>query len=125
MTIVLLPDGRFMTNWSNHDFDNLPDKEKTLMFIANLVKFYKEKAGTYLYDGRMTEGISFECANIPVHLFHYDNHESSLPVIYSSAWEKNGKKVQIFVNHTDEDIELSVGGRPVTVKALDAEMIEL
>ena len=125
MTIVLLPDGRLMTNWSNHDFDHLPDKEKTLFFISNLVKLYKEKAGTYLYDGRMTEGMPFECEYIPVHLFHYDNHESSLPKIYSSAWEKDGKKVQIFVNHTDDDITIFLGERTLTVKALNAEMIEL
>ena len=125
MTIVLTPDGRLMTNWSNHDFDHLPDKDKTLLFVSNLVKFYKEKAMPYLYDGRMIEGSCFECDNIPVHLYHYGNHESYLPEIYSSAWEKNGKKVQIFVNHTDEDKTIVVGDSSITVKALNAEMTEI
>lgn len=125
MTIVLLPDGRLMTNWSNHDFSNLPDKEKTLSLVANLTKFYKEKVSDFLYDGRMIEALPFECGNIPVHLHYYDRHESYLPEIYSTAWEKNGKRVQIFVNHTDDDIVLDVCGKTVTVKALDAEMVEI
>ena len=125
MTIVLLPDGRLMTNWSNHDFSNLPDKEKTLKFISNLTKFYKEKGCNFLYDGRMTEGVPFECNTIPVHLYHYDNHESFLPEIYSSAWEKDGKKAQIFVNHTDEDISICVKEKNIIVKSLDAEIIYL
>lgn len=125
MTLVLLPDGRLMTNWCNHDFDNLPDKEKVLSFIANLTKFYKEKACDFLYDGRMIESKPFECKNIPVHLFHYEKRESRLPEIYSTAWEKNGRRVQIFVNHTDNDITLNVCGKAITVKSLDAEMIEI
>ena len=123
--LFFLPDGRLMTNWSNHDFTKLPDKEKTLEFVRKLTKFYKEKASDFLYDGRMIEGVPFECNRIPVHLHYYNNHESSLPEIYSSAWEKNGRKVQIFVNHTDSDITLDIGGNMVLVKSLDAEMIEL
>ena len=125
MTIVLLPDGRLMTNWSNHDFSNLPDKEKTLSFVANLTKFYKEKVSDFLYDGKMTEALPFECGKIPVHLYYYENRESYLPEIYSTAWEKSGRKVQIFVNHTDDDVTLNVCGKSVTVKALNAEMIEI
>ena len=125
MTIVLMPDGRLMTNWSNHDFDNLPDKEKTLTFVSKLTRFYKEKACDFLYDGRMIEGLPFECGKIPVHVHYYENRESYLPEIYSTAWEKNGKKVQIFVNHTDSDVVINVGTKSVKVNALDAEIIEL
>lgn len=125
MTIVLTPDGRLMTNWSNHDFDNLPDKEKTLSFVAKLTKFYKEKAADFLYDGRMITPLPFECPSVTYHLFYYGNKETQLPAIYSTAWEKNGKRVQILVNHTDEDITVCVGGKDVTVGALDAQMIEI
>ncbi len=125
MTLVLLPDGRLMTNWSNHDFDNLPDKEKTLSFVARLTSFYKEKAADFLYDGKMIAPLPFDCPSVTYHLFYYENKETSLPAIYSTAWEKNGRRVQIFVNHTDEDITVSVGTKSVTVKALDAEMITI
>ena len=125
MTIVLLPDGRLMTNWSNHDFTKLPDKEKTLEFVRKLTKFYKEKASEFLYDGRMIAPVSFDVDTVTYHLHYYENRESHLPMIYSTAWEKNGRRVQIFVNHTDSDITLDVAGKSVLVKALDAEMIEL
>ena len=125
MTLVLTPDGRLMTNWSNHDFDHLPDKERALRFVANLVKFYKEKAGDFLYNARMIEHMPFDCDSVPVHLYYYGNYESYLPAVYSSAWEKNGKKVQIFVNHTESDVTLEVGTNKVVVKALDAEIVEM
>lgn len=112
-------------NWSNHDFNNLPDKEKTLLFVSNLTKFYKEKAKPYLYDGRMIEPLDFKTDYMTVHLGHYNNAETTLPLIYSSAWEKNGERVQIFVNHTDSDITVELSGKSVTVKALDAQIIKL
>lgn len=125
MTLVLVPDGRLMTNWSNHDFNHLPDKEKTLEFVATLTRFYKEKAKDFLYDGRMVSPEPFEVDKVTYHIPFYENGVSHLPKIYSAAWEKNGKKAQIFVNHTDEDITITVGGKNVTVKKLDAELIEL
>lgn len=125
MTLVLLADGRLMTNWSNHDFNNLPDKEKTLLLVSNLTKFYKEKAKPYLYDGRMIEPLDFKTDYMTVHLGHYNNAETTLPLIYSSAWEKDGERVQIFVNHTDSDITVELSGKSVTVKALDAQIIKL
>ena len=48
MTIVLTPFGKLMTNWGNHDFTRLPDKDKAIKFAANKQKFYKEKAGKFL-----------------------------------------------------------------------------
>ena len=95
------------------------------MFVSNLTKFYKEKAKPYLYDGRMIQPLDFKTDYMTVRIGHYNNVESTLPLIYSSAWEKNGERVQIFVNHTDSDITVELSGKSVTVKALDAQIIKL
>lgn len=115
MTIVLCPDGTLMQNWGTRDFDHAPDKEKTLAFVAKMTKFYREKAGAFLYNGRMIEGLPIECGTAP---FGHD-----LPVIHSSAWEADGKRGQILVNAFDEDITCKVGENEVTVPANDAVLL--
>ena len=47
------------------------------------------------------------------------------PKIFSTAWSYNGKKVQIFVNASDEAQTVKAGERSVTVEALSGTMIEL
>lgn len=123
MTIVLTPFGKIMTNWGNHDFTKLPDKEKAIRFAANMQKFYKEKAWKFLYDGKMIKPQTFECENVS---FPTDGgYDVQIPAIYTSAWEKNEDRAQIFVNHTDNDIQTEFMGKKLTVKALDAEIVML
>ncbi|MBE6705654.1 MAG: hypothetical protein E7583_10345 [Ruminococcaceae bacterium] len=121
MTIVLTPFGKIMTNWGNHDFSRLPDKDKAIAFAANMQRFYREKAADFLYDGRMIKpaGINVTSVSFPTD----QGYDVELPSVYTSAWEKNGEKAQIFVNHTDEDIAFEFLGKTVTVKALDAEIV--
>ena len=112
-----------MTNWGNHDFTKLPDKDKAITFAANLQKFYREKAGDFLYDGKMIKPIEFNCSKAA---FPTDQgYDVYLPDIYSSAWEKAGRRAQIFVNHTDNDVSLYFCGSKIEVKALDAQIVLL
>ncbi len=123
MTIVLTPFGKIMTNWGNHDFTKLPDKDKAIQFAANMQKFYKEKASKFLYDGRMIKPIAADIGTVS---FPTDKgYDVELPEVYTTAWEKNGEKAQIFVNHTDSDIELDFLGKKLRVKALDAEIASI
>lgn len=121
MTIVLTPFGKIMTNWGNRNFDILPDKDRAIQFAANMQKFYKEKAFKFLYDGKMIKPLDIECdyeeypCNIGV--------PAEIPDVYTSAWEKDGEKAQILVNHTQHDVTVKVGGKEVKVAALNAEMV--
>ena len=117
MTVVLCPDGTLMQNWGTRDFEHAPDKEKTLAFAAKMTKFYREKAKAFLYNGRMIEGLPVECGAAPF--------GSNLPEILSSAWEAEGKRVQILVNAFDKAITCKVGGKEITVPANDAVMLQL
>ncbi len=117
MTVVLCPDGALMHSWGTRDFVHTPDKEKALAFVARMMKFYREEAKPFLYNGRMIEGLPVECGLAPF------GH--NLPEILSSAWEADGKRVQILINAFDEDITCKVGGKEVTVPAGNVICIDL
>ena len=123
MTIVLTPDGNLMNHWGCHDFSNLPDKERTLAFIYNMNRFYQTQAKPYLYAGKMCKPLDYECETV---LFpSVDGRMIEVPAVFSTAWEHEGKKVQIFVNHTGQDTVVRYKDRQMTVKALNGYMEEL
>ena len=125
MTLVLTPDGRLMTNWGNHDFSRLPDKEKVLDLVANLCRFYREGAGKYLHAGRMIPGKPVECEQKAFFMEWYGRN-CIIPSVYSTAWEaEDGTRAQIFVNPGDTDETVTVDGKEITVPARDAVMIRI
>lgn len=117
MTVVLCPDGTLMQNWGTRDFEHAPDKEKALAFVGAMTKFYREEAKPYLYNGRMIEGLAVECGTAPF------GH--NLPEILSSAWEADGKRVQILINAFDEEKTCRVGGKEMVLAPNSAVMIEI
>ena len=117
MTVVLCPDGTLMQNWGTRDFEHAPDKEKALAFVGAMTKFYREEAKPFLYNGRMTRGLPVECGTAPF------GH--NLPEILSSAWEADGKRVQILVNAFDEEKTCWVGGKEMVLAPNSATMIEI
>ncbi len=117
MTVVLTPNGDLMSSWGTHDFEHTPDKEKTLAFVAKMTRFYREVAKPYLYNGRMIKGMSIECGAAP--------YGHNLPEILSSAWEADGRRVQILINPFDEDKTCKVGEKEITVPANDAIMMTI
>ena len=117
MTVVLCPDGTLMQNWGTRDFEHAPDKEKALAFVGAMTKFYREEAKPYLYNGRMTRGLPVECGTAPF--------DHNLPEILSSAWEADGKRVQILINAFDEEKTCRVGGKEMVLAPNSAKMIEI
>ena len=124
MTLVMTPDGQLMTNWGNHDFTRLPDREKALDLVANLCRFYREGAGKYLYNGRMIPGKPVTCDKVYAHMEWY-GRAFAFPAVYSTAWlAEDGTRAQIFVNPGDKEQICTVEGCEITVPARDAVMIE-
>ncbi|MBE6658827.1 MAG: hypothetical protein E7604_10320 [Ruminococcaceae bacterium] len=117
MTVVLCPDGTLMQNWGTRDFEHAPDKEKALAFVGAMTKFYRDQAKPFLYNGRMIEGLPVECGVAPF------GH--NLPEILSSAWEADGRRVQILINAFDEEKICKVGGKEMILPANSAKMIEI
>ncbi len=125
MTIVLTPDGEFLTNWGSRDFENLPDKARVLRLIANLTRFYGEKAKPYLYAGRMIPALPVDCES---HKFSclYVDHPFTMPSVLTSAWEADdGRRAQILINPGETDAVCTVKGTQLSVPAMDAVMIEI
>ena len=125
MTLVLTPDGRLMTNWGNHDFSRLPDKEKVLDLVANLCRFYREGAGKYLHAGRMIPALPVSCGQKEFFMAWYGRN-CAIPSVYTTAWEaEDGTRAQILVNPGDTDKTVTVDGKEITVPARDAVMVEM
>ena len=125
MTLVLTPDGRLMTNWGNHDFSRLPDKEKVLDLVANLCRFYREGAGKYLHAGRMIPALPVSCGQKEFFMAWYGRN-CAIPSVYTTAWEAaDGTRAQILVNPGDDAQTVTVDGKQITVPARDAVMMEM
>lgn len=125
MTLVITPDGDIMTHWGTRDFVHLPNKEKALRFIKNLMRVYKTCAKKYLYAGRMIEAPKVECESI-TYARQDSERQIILPAIASSAWEaSDGTRALILVNPEDRDIICRVSGEKAVVPALCAIVKEL
>ena len=125
MTLVLSPDGEFMSYWGMKDFSFFPDKEKALRLIANLTRFYKERSKPYLYAGRMISAPIVSCETVTFATRSSDR-TVTLPSILSSAWEAEDKsRVLILVNPSDEEASCKVNGIPIAISPLDAIILPL
>lgn len=123
MTLVLTPDGVLMPNWGTRDFEHAPNREKTLRMVKNLTKFYRGEAKPYLMNGRMIPAEKPECASVD---FEISGRMRAFPALHTSAWETaDGKRAQIIVNPGDCDAVCRLGGREITVPALDAVLVEI
>ena len=125
MTLVMTPDGQLMTNWGNHDFSRLPDREKALDLVSNLCRFYREGAGKYLHAGRMIPTMPVTCAKSKAFMEWY-GRDYTFENVYTTAWlAEDGTRAQILVNPGDLPESVCVGDREITVPARDAVMIAL
>ena len=124
MTLVFSPNGELMPNWGRPRHKTPPSKEKVLTLVANLSRFYREKAKPFLFDGRMIACRGVECKNI---IFGKRDTErvTELPEILVSAWESaNGRRARILVNPHDKEVSCRVDGKKTVLPALDAIIIE-
>ena len=98
----------------------MPDKATHLAFIKRLMEFYRGPAKNFLFAGRMIKALPVECPSISVKtIFGY---EQELPAVFSTAWESDGKRAQIFVNHTANDVACRWNNQEFTIPALSAEL---
>ena len=120
MTLVATPDGQFMSNWGNHDFSIMPNRENVLQFVANMQRFYRAEAKPYLYCSKMVKPKEYTCG--------YSKYTTEsgkvldIENVFSTAWEADGKRVQIFVNHTAQKQIVEYAGKTIVVEALGAVM---
>ncbi len=119
MTLVIQPNGKLMSHWGTHDFDNCPDMDKTLTFIKNIMKFYNEGGKKYLYSGKMKNAPAIECESVEIPMFR-GKPRATLPRLLSSAWESDGKTAYIVVNPDDVSIKFTIEGTEYIAEPLSA-----
>ncbi len=125
MTLILQPtlNKTLMANWGCRDFEHNPDFEKALTLAANLHRFYAGEAGPYLHAGRMIKPMPMECQTVSVRMTNGGQME--IPAVFTSAWEADGKRVQIFVNHTEAEIVCRTEAGTISVPAMDGCLMNL
>ena len=121
MTLVLTPTGELFTNWGNHDFTKLPDRALAYAFAKNMGRF-QQTLGDLLICGRMIAPLAYECETEDFPASR--GYVCTAKKVLSTAWELDGKRVQIFVNHTTEAVTVQVDGREILVPALDGVAME-
>ncbi len=122
LTLVLTPAGKLMANWGRHDFTHIPDFDKTMDFAARLHETFEE-IKPFLTCGRMIRCPAFSC---PTVTFPVNGAPEAFPAVYASAWEADGRKIALFVNHTDAPAPIRLSdGRTYTVSARNALTVEM
>jgi len=116
MTLVMTPFGTLMPNWGCHDFGYSPDKERALKFAANMQKLLDGESSDFLMKGKMTKPLPYKAEKV---LFHAaDGRDYPVDAVLTSAWTYQGKTIQLFANHTEEDQIILVSGQKIVVSAL-------
>ena len=123
MTLVMGQDGEFLSAWGDRDFSRLPNRDNALTLIRNLTALYHGEAGKYLHAGRMCKASAVGCAHRDYP--SDDGCSLSIPCVLTSAWEMDGKKVRIVVNHTTEVQSCEIDGETVTLPPLDGILLPL
>lgn len=125
MTLVISDDGKVRTKWGKLNTDHLPNQEKILRLVKNLISFYKNEAKDYLFCGRMIVPPSLECGTAEF-MRNYRDTGVTLPDVLGTAWEAdNGSRVLILVNPFDRESKCFVNEKQVTIPPLDAVKISL
>ena len=117
MTLVLSPDESILTRWGARPEAIPADRDTVLRLIANLTRFYHSKGKPYLSCGRMGPSLALDC---PTVTFKTWTGECRLPSVLCSAWADGA---HILVNPFPEVQTVRLGGREVSVPALDAILI--
>ncbi len=122
-TLVLNPKGFIQSYWGQRDFTDIPVEEEVLTFVKNLREFYMQNLD-FMCLGNMIKPLAYETGAVT---FKNDLCARSYTVeeIISTAYEFDGKKIQIFVNYHTEEKTIVVNGQSLTIAGLSATKIDL
>ncbi len=121
MSLILTPEGKLLHSWEFRNSESDPDMDKCLQFAANMQKFLSE-TGEYLSRGRMIKPHPYQCTVRRYKMSNTPDFTCEVPDALSTAWEYDGRRMQLFVNHTDSPLQLSFENESFTVEALSAVM---
>ncbi|MBQ6823545.1 MAG: hypothetical protein IJP27_02735 [Clostridia bacterium] len=123
LTLMLTPEGKIEDRWGQQDFSVLPDQQRVLTLTQNLLRFYREKAGAWLYDGRMIPPLPVDCKTVSFTSARPIERKVTLPALLTTAWENEQGKVQILVNPEPTAQTCRINGQEITVPPLDGILL--
>ncbi len=130
ITFVINEDGKIMFSWGVRDFSVLPDRETVISFCRELHRVHKAYP-TLFRDAEMRVPFDYTCEMIE--MGSYKDSILREKAVLSSAWNVDGKIVQLFVNFTDKpqtvtlastDGLLNLQSNTFTVEAANAVALE-
>ena len=121
-TLVLNPKGFIQSKWGQRDFTELPKEEEVLTLIKNLRAFYLDNRD-FMCFGNMVKPLPYTTQEI-VYPCEYGRSYIAEEVL-STAFEYDGKKIQIFVNYNNTDKTIEWQGERILVKAFSVGQREI
>ncbi len=121
-TLVLNPKGFIQSYWGQRDFTDIPVEEEVLTFVKNLREFYMQNLD-FMCFGNMVKPLAYETGSVTYRNDLYARSYTAKEVV-STAYEFDGKKIQIFVNYNTGAKMVVVNGKRLTVEGLSVAKIE-
>lgn len=122
-TLVLSPKGVILSYWGQRDVEDIPNEESVLKFIKNLREFYLENI-KFLCYGNMIKPLPYKTGEVTYCNNLYCRSYTAEEVV-TSAFEYDGKKIQIFVNYNEDERTVEFDGKRISIQGLSALKVDI
>ena len=109
--------------WGQRDLTEVPVEEDVLTFIKNLRDFYMQNRDVMCF-GNMVKPLPYETGTVTYCNTLYGRSYTTEEVL-STAFELDGKRVQIFVNFNKDEKTVQCAGKQFTVGGLSVIKYDL
>ncbi len=106
ITLVINDEGEIMSHWGMQDFSHKLDRDAVIGLCRELHKWHKIYPEIFK-DGEMAKSERYTCDTVEIGVT-WDNSKRTEDKVYSTAWKCDGKTVQLFVNYTEEAVEVKL-----------------
>lgn len=122
-TLVLSPKGVILSYWGQRDIEDIPNEESVLKFIKNLREFYLENINFLCY-GNMVKPLPYKTCEYTYRNDFYGRSYTAEEVL-TSAFEYDGKKIQLFINYNEDERTVEFGGKQIAIQGLSVLKVEI
>lgn len=130
ISLVIRGDGKIVSHWGRWGHDEVEDQDKTISFVATLLKFYHETGKKWLYNGKMIKPLKYEVVEGEKEVIfkkRYTGGDFFAKTVLSTAFEAlDGERAQLFINHTDSDVRIKFeNGVELNIPAMSIELLKI
>lgn len=108
MTLIINDNGDIVWNWGLKEFEDYPDRKRTLDFIREATALRRGYGKKFLVYGKMIKPCALDCETFPVYKPFFPDYVSEYPKVVTTAWEAEGEKLQLLINCTDAKTVASI-----------------